>query len=161
MSKRCEPGCGCGKHTRPNRLTPEQREERAATKRTRDLAALRTPAALAAQKERNHKHGHRYHLKSKFGITPERWDEMYAAQEGCCYLCSEPLAAGFIHIDHDHSCCRGVKSCGTCIRGLACQWCNQGVGQFGDDPERMRRVADSLEMANRRLRETAVQLATR
>jgi hypothetical protein len=58
-----------------------------------------------------------------------------------------------VHIDHDHSCCRGKKSCGTCVRGLACGDCNTGVGLFGDDPERMRRVADSLEMANRRLRE--------
>ena len=49
-------------------------------------------------------------------------------------------------------CCRGERSCGTCIRGLACQRCNYGISQFGDDPERMRRVADNLEMANRALR---------
>lgn len=81
---------------------------------------------------------------------------MAEEQQGCCYLCNEPLdmeAYRAVHVDHDHSCCRGQKSCGTCIRGLACQKCNQGIGQFGDDPERMRRVADNLEMANRRLRE--------
>ena len=78
---------------------------------------------------------------------------MFAAQAGCCYLCGEPLEGRATHIDHDRSCCRGNKSCGTCIRGLACQLCNQGVGQFRDDPDRMRRVADNLEMATRRLRD--------
>ena len=55
-------------------------------------------------------------------------------------------------VDHDHSCCPGSKTCGKCLRGLACQKCNQGIGQFGDDPDRMRRVADNLEAANCRLR---------
>lgn len=41
----------------------------------------------------------------------------------------------------------------SAIRGLACHGCNTGIGAFGDDPERMRRVADRLEMANRRLRD--------
>jgi hypothetical protein len=95
-------------------------------------------------------------LKSKYGLTPERVAQMAAEQDGLCYLCGEPLDLSTprkAHVDHDHSCCRGQNSCGTCIRGIACQLCNQGIGAFGDDPERMRRVADSLEMANRRLRE--------
>lgn len=79
---------------------------------------------------------------------------MAEAQMGCCYLCGEPLPVEprKVHVDHDHSCCRGSRSCGTCIRGLACEACNTGVGMFGDDPDRMRRVADSLEMANARVR---------
>ena len=94
-------------------------------------------------------------LREKYGLTPDRIAEIAARQNGLCYLCSEPLdlvTPRKTHVDHDHSCCRGQTSCGSCIRGLACQLCNQGIGAFGDDPERMRRVADSLEMANAALR---------
>lgn len=94
----------------------------------------------------------RQHLRHRYGLTPERCAEMLAAQDGCCYLCGEPLPEDTkkIHIDHDHACCRGSRSCGDCIRGLACEGCNTGIGCFGDDPERMRRVADQLEAANAR-----------
>lgn len=89
---------------------------------------------------------------------------MFTAQNGLCYLCVEPLRTdrigpkgGWIHVDHDRSCCRGEKSCGSCIRGLACFACNVGIAKFDESPERMRRVADNLEMANRRLRDPALR----
>ncbi len=55
-------------------------------------------------------------------------------------------------IDHDHDCCRpmptrrGVRtgSCSYCRRGLACERCNHVIGHAGDDPERLRRIADNL-----------------
>lgn len=93
-----------------------------------------------------------YGLKHRFGITVEQWERLLEEQDGKCYLCNEQMA-GSPHLDHDHSCCPGKRSCESCIRGLACQKCNQGIGQFGDDPDRMRRVADNLEKANRKLRE--------
>jgi hypothetical protein len=37
---------------------------------------------------------------------------------------------------------------------LACPACNQGIGQFNDDPDRMRRVAAALEVAKRRMEES-------
>ena len=95
------------------------------------------------------------HRLRTYGLTPEDMEALAAGQGGLCYLCSEPLILDKprkVHVDHDRSCCRGPKSCGSCIRGLACHACNIGIGHFGDDPDRMRRVADNLEMANRRLR---------
>ncbi len=80
---------------------------------------------------------------------------MATAQDGLCFLCNEPLdfeTPRRVHIDHDKTCCRGRRSCGTCVRGLACNKCNAGIGHFGDDADRMRRVADNLEMANRKVR---------
>ena len=106
------------------------------------------------QRERNRIHGRRYSLKHKFGLTLERWDEILIEQSGRCYLCEEPMN-GVIHVDHDRSCCSGNKSCGRCVRGLAHQKCNQGIGQFGDDPYRLRRAADNLEKATIRLAERA------
>jgi hypothetical protein len=125
-----------------------------ANKRATD--PLYTARVREQQQRQNQKHGRRYWLKYKFGITVEQWDQSLSGQDGCCYLCGDPLDKLHIHIDHDHRCCPGNRSCGQCIRGLACRWCNQGLGQFKDDPARLRRVADNLEKAM-----TIVQLATR
>jgi hypothetical protein len=138
-------------------LLPEEKR-RIAAEYQRARRAADPEAARAKARGYNQKNGRRYHIKSKFGITLDDWDRLLVGQSGRCYLCEKPLGAGRtdIHIDHDHACCPGRKSCGKCIRGLACQKCNQGVGQFGDDPQLMRKVADNLEAANRRLREQEV-----
>jgi hypothetical protein len=95
------------------------------------------------------------HMKHRYGLDQDGFAGLAEVQGGCCYLCGEPLDLDNptkIHVDHDHLCCRGKRSCGQCVRGLACDPCNRGIGHFGDDPERMRRAADNLEMANRQLR---------
>lgn len=134
--------------------TPEERRRKNAEYMRR--RRMEKPEFVEQQRERNRVHGRRYHIKSKFGITLEDWDRLLVGQSGRCYLCEKPLRGGRtdIHIDHDHACCPGRRSCGKCVRGLACQTCNQGVGQFRDDPQLMRKVADNLEAATRRLRET-------
>lgn len=33
------------------------------------------------------------------------------------------------HIDHDHTCCPGSRSCGNCVRGILCEGCNLQIGQ--------------------------------
>lgn len=73
---------------------------------------------------------------------------MWAAQEGKCYLCGEPLDnPRLIRIDHDHNCCAPNTSCRTCRRGLVHHRCNILVGYAEDDPAFLRRVADALEIA--------------
>ena len=83
------------------------------------------------------------------------WDELMAdlwhKQDGKCYLCGDPLdreAFRGINLDHDHSCCPLGRSCETCRRGLACPHCNKLIGHAQDDPDRLRRIANSLEAAN-------------
>jgi hypothetical protein len=73
------------------------------------------------------------------------YETMWAEQDGCCYLCGEPLA-GKVNVDHDHSCCPPGKSCRLCRRGLACTRCNTLVGLAGDDPTLLRRIAANLEV---------------
>lgn len=78
---------------------------------------------------------------------------MLKASDGCCHACGAVFdldtfrKADTPHVDHDRSHCPGRKSCGKCVRGLLCDNCNRAIGLLGDDPDRIRRVADWLEKA--------------
>ncbi len=79
----------------------------------------------------------RRHLKHTYKMTVEQYDEMYAAQGGGCAICGAPdgdPSGRRLHVDHDHTCCAGERSCGKCNRGLLCKACNTGLGGFRDDP---------------------------
>ena len=78
---------------------------------------------------------------------PVVFAEMWAAQDGRCYLCRRELDPGKAHMDHDHRCCPDGASCSRCRRGLACRACNTLVGSAEDDPARLRLIADNLEAA--------------
>ena len=87
-----------------------------------------------------------------------RWIEedraaMWAAQDGKCYLCGDMMIPEKEDIDHDHSCCPRGKSCRVCRRGLAHHRCNVIIGWAQDDPTRLRRIADNLEVAQRAFRQ--------
>lgn len=91
--------------------------------------------ASAAWQEKNKDKTRGYRLKSQYGISSERFDEILESQDGRCGICArtEPTGSGAWHVDHDHICCPGKKSCGGCVRGLLCNRCNAGLGMFGDD----------------------------
>ena len=57
---------------------------------------------------------------SLYGLTPERYAELFDVHAGVCAICGGVDEKRSLHIDHDHSCCEGRKSCGKCIRGLLC-----------------------------------------
>jgi hypothetical protein len=91
---------------------------------------------------------------SLLGLSPEVWAQMWDAQGGLCYLCGEDLDnGGDIHLDHDHSCCPDRRACALCQRGLAHANCNVAVGMARDDPAVLRKMADALEAAQRRVNE--------
>lgn len=83
----------------------------------------------------------------RYNLTLERYDEMVEAQDGKCAICRKVPVLTF-RIDHDHSCCPGLDSCGECVRGLLCHGCNSALGQLDDDPGTLRRAADYLELYN-------------
>lgn len=83
-----------------------------------------------------------------YGVTPEAFDEMRDAQDNTCGICDrsfEGVASKNIHVDHDHNCCPGKKSCGNCVRSLLCGQCNTGLGMFRDDPGLLTRAAEYLQ----------------
>jgi hypothetical protein len=105
-----------------------------------------------------------YDWHRRHGISQEEFEAVWLAQDGLCYLCGEPMERGperskaLAVIDHDHEFCPQNKhSCDRCRRGLTHLGCNVVIGNAGDDPEKLRRIADALEAAKRRLREGVVQ----
>lgn len=176
-STACQIGCTCSRH-RGGVFTPENSaalaQARSRRKHEKDAARLLVdpeyaeaerirkreymrrkqmdPEFVAREHERQKLHGRRYYLKHKFDLSLDQWDALLVAQSGLCYLCGDPMNPADVCVDHDHSCCSGNRSCGRCVRGLADRWCNQGLGQFRDDPALMSRVADAVEEANRRIR---------
>ena len=83
----------------------------------------------------------------KYGVTPEWFDRKLEEQSGRCACCGtdEPGGpTGVFHIDHDHACCPGKRSCGRCLRGLLCNRCNWMLGLAKDDVDTLRSAVDYL-----------------
>lgn len=48
-------------------------------------------------------------------------------------------------VDHDHGCCNGPHSCGSCVRGFLCVTCNAGIGHFKNDLQLFAAAVDYLK----------------
>jgi hypothetical protein len=69
----------------------------------------------------------RAHLKAKYGLTVEQYDELLASQGGGCAVCGRTATEKRpLHVDHDHVSGR--------VRGILCFNCNVGIGSFQDSP---------------------------
>lgn len=76
----------------------------------------------------------------KYGLSPEDYETLLAAQSGMCATCSATPDAqpfGCLSVDHDHA--TGA------VRGLLCMNCNHALGKAKDDPTVLRRLAAYLE----------------
>jgi hypothetical protein len=84
-------------------------------------------------------------IKGRYGITQDEFEATLLAQGGGCAICGNPPKDGpSLHIDHDHACCPGKRTCGKCLRGLLCEDCNRALGMFADSPERFEAAARYL-----------------
>lgn len=85
----------------------------------------------------------KYHLQSKYGITPEQFDSMAARQQQLCAICQQvpagrsggrrAVASRGLFVDHD--------SVSGEVRGLLCHKCNVAIGLLNDDPSRVIRAS--------------------
>jgi len=84
-----------------------------------------------------------YHLIKTYGMTKQEYDEMLEVQEGSCLLCNKKsykTSSGKVRslsVDHCHETGK--------VRGLLCQNCNVGLGNFKDDITLLGRAIDYLE----------------
>lgn len=89
------------------------------------------------------RNNHEYFLMYRYGITAEQYSELLGLQGGRCAICkvNEPGGKSEVwHVDHCHDSAE--------VRGLLCGGCNRGLGQFKDDPSRLRSAADYLDRHN-------------
>lgn len=88
-----------------------------------------------------------WYLRKHYGITIQEYTGLLEAQGGVCAICRLPNTARNpntgkpkrLYVDHDHL--TGA------IRGLLCNQCNQAIGCFAEDPDRMVRAMEYLEQA--------------
>jgi hypothetical protein len=60
----------------------------------------------------------------KAKLTQVGFRSMLVAQHGVCAICGRGHLLGPLFIDHDHACCNKKWTCGKCVRGLLCGYCN-------------------------------------
>jgi hypothetical protein len=88
-------------------------------------------------------HGSRhYHLKRRYGIGADDFDEFVRQQGGVCPICGR---ANPEHVDHSHE--TGE------VRGILCFNCNGGLGQFRDSIDALVAAAQYLERSDPEVRE--------
>lgn len=77
------------------------------------------------------------YYRRTFGISADEFDKLLGKQGGGCAICGKrPERMESLHLDHDHVTGR--------VRGILCIGCNQGLGQFYDDPELLQRAVAYL-----------------
>lgn len=96
----------------------------------RHLKTGRSPYCRTCHAKRDAAH----HLRKHYGLTPEEFEALVAAQRGSCAICETRPA---VHVDHDHL-------TGS-VRGVLCFPCNVALGHLKDDPLLFRKASAYLE----------------
>lgn len=77
-----------------------------------------------------------YAIKRRYGLTLDEYQEILEQHGNKCDTCSRIER---LRIDHNHACCpTSERTCGKCIRGILCDWCNRALGMVRDNPETLR-----------------------
>lgn len=89
-----------------------------------------------------------WYLMDRYHMTIQDYERILESQGGLCGNrgCeNSPPAERRFHVDHDHACCPGFRSCGQCIRGLLCANCNQALGNALDNVARLAGLVEYLQ----------------
>ena len=81
------------------------------------------------------------HLKRRYGITLDQWNEMFSEQGGCCAICNKHQSElkKNLAVDHNHT--TGE------IRKLLCSNCNTAIGLLNEDTELLLNAIEYLRSA--------------
>jgi len=77
---------------------------------------------------------------SQHNLSLEKYDQILVSQGYSCAICKVDrfqIKRNF-YVDHDHLCCPGKTSCGSCIRGLLCPACNFMIGLSKDNVDNLK-----------------------
>lgn len=81
---------------------------------------------------------YRKNLFKKYGISNEEFEKMSDQQNGKCSICLQPNANGKkLSVDHCHKLGK--------VRGLICNRCNLGIGNFRDSIGILKKAIEYLE----------------
>lgn len=112
----------------------------------KDCSAARARGWYAVHTEQGLTNRRRLQLKQDYGLTPEEYDELLAAQGGVCAICRQPETTTDprsqrpyvrLPVDHCHETGR--------VRGLLCHRCNRAIGLLRDDVDLLRAAIAYLE----------------
>lgn len=111
-------------------------------RRWHDANKGRAHATARRWRERHPDRTRELQIAAKFrlyGITLDQYHAMLEQQGERCAICQRVIkpVGRSTHIDHDHATGK--------VRGLLCEQCNAGLGQFKDRPEVLRAAATYLE----------------
>lgn len=83
------------------------------------------------------------HLRTKYGITPEIYTELFELQKGYCLICNrhQTELKRTLVVDHCHNTCT--------VRGLLCSSCNSAIGLLQDSSNITRAATAYLENNNK------------
>ena len=77
--------------------------------------------------------GRKFHLKRRYNITSQEYENKLASQDYKCAICGK---LDFLHIDHCHKTNK--------LRDLLCRQCNLGLGHFKDNISLIQKAIDYL-----------------
>lgn len=85
-------------------------------------------------------------IKYHYKLSSDEYRSLIGNQGNRCAVCDLEFSDSNIpFVDHDHTCCLGNKSCGSCVRGLLCRHCNTALGFLRDDPRILKKAIAYLE----------------
>lgn len=83
-------------------------------------------------------------LRRDYGIGLAEYNALFSEQAGACAICGDTVMPTDTRTGEPYQ--MGVDHCHTCgaVRALLCRSCNNGLGCFRDDPERLKKAIEYL-----------------
>lgn len=79
-----------------------------------------------------------YQKKHRYGLTEDQYLKMFEDQENKCSICGTSFEEKRACVDHSHE--------SGDVRGLLCDKCNRGLGNFDDDIEILKNAIEYLNV---------------